>query len=107
MQLGDGVRGRLADEGRHVDRGVPDGEHDDGHDDGHADGGEDAQGGGADQLVGVLQGALEGRDGEQGHVLPLLRVPRQVHVHQLLDLKCRVVTGNGPTSIGISRFSTK
>ena len=80
------MRGRLAHERAHVDGRVADGEHHDGDDDGDADGGEDAEGGGADELVGVLERALEGRDGEESDVLLLLGVAGQVDVDELLDL---------------------
>lgn len=48
----------VPDEGTHVDGRLLDGEQHDGHDHLDPDGGQDAEGGGSDQLVRVLQGSL-------------------------------------------------
>lgn len=63
-----------------------DGEHKDWSDDGDSDAGEDPQGGASDELVGVLEGFLEGGDGEESYILLLLSIAHQIHIHQLLDL---------------------
>ena len=68
---------------------ILDGEHHYGSNDWHPNAGEHSEGRRSDELVGILESLLEGGDGEKGHVLLLLSIANQVHIHQLLDLRSK------------------
>lgn len=77
-----------------------DGEHQNWRYDGYTDTGQDTEGRASDQLVGVLQGLLEGGDGEESQVLLFFSVAHQIHIHQLLDLPAKT---KGTDQITLSR----
>ena len=64
-------------------------EHHYGSNDWHSNAGKHSQGRRSDELVGILESLLEGGDREEGHVLLLLSIANQVHIHQFLDLRSK------------------